>query len=261
MSKYINYKNLLSSIIELQSHLFAKSSSNNDVAKFKGIYINEFSKNENDVKIVFDQEQFKILYVSDNIETLSGYLKKDYINSNFLFVLKLFKLEHAAFIVNWLKWSFSVHEKLGDLHNTKQTICGVRFNHEEGHEVCLMLRYSAIKTTESGFPMIAVISIDDITHLVKNDFYWGRLERHHNAEINVHHFLSNDKKDHPNDIISDREKAVLRLLAEGKESKEIGEILYISHHTVDNHRRSMIAKIGVKDTTGLIHICKMCGII
>jgi DNA-binding CsgD family transcriptional regulator len=37
--------------------------------------------------------------------------------------------------------------------------------------------------------------------------------------------------------------------------------LFISSHTVDNHRRNMIAKTGAKDTTALIQICKMVGII
>jgi DNA-binding CsgD family transcriptional regulator len=61
--------------------------------------------------------------------------------------------------------------------------------------------------------------------------------------------------------LTDREKEMVRLLAQGKESKEIGSLLLISPHTVDNHRRNMINKIGVRDTTGLIQICRMVGII
>jgi DNA-binding CsgD family transcriptional regulator len=70
-----------------------------------------------------------------------------------------------------------------------------------------------------------------------------------------------DKISKPYDILTDREIETLRLLAEGKESKEIGKILYISSHTVDNHRRNMINRLGVRDTTGLVQICRMTGII
>jgi DNA-binding CsgD family transcriptional regulator len=45
------------------------------------------------------------------------------------------------------------------------------------------------------------------------------------------------------------------------ESKEVGKILFISSHTVDNHRRNMISRTGARDTTALIQICRMSGII
>jgi DNA-binding CsgD family transcriptional regulator len=257
MSNLFNYENLLKSIIKLQSHLYNKPS--NGLTLLKNNYINAFSRNENAVKIVFNHEQFRIVYISDNVEALTGYSTEDFYKLSF--VLKIISFNHISFIYNWLNWAVSVHAKLGDLFNTQQTICGVKLTHKNGHIMSLMLRYSALEMTENGAVKIAAISADDITHLVKNEFYWGRLERHNDNEINIHHFLSTDKKDNPHDIISDREKEVLRLLAEGKESKAIGELLHISHHTIDNHRRNMIARIGVKDTTGLIQVCKMAGII
>jgi DNA-binding CsgD family transcriptional regulator len=45
------------------------------------------------------------------------------------------------------------------------------------------------------------------------------------------------------------------------ESKEIADVLDISSHTVNNHRRNMITRTGARDTTALIHICKMIGIL
>jgi DNA-binding NarL/FixJ family response regulator len=54
---------------------------------------------------------------------------------------------------------------------------------------------------------------------------------------------------------------VLRMIAEGKESKEIAESLFISLYTVDNHRRNMLARTGARDMTALIQICQMVGII
>jgi DNA-binding CsgD family transcriptional regulator len=257
MSNLFNYENLLKSIIELQSHLYHKPL--DKLKPIKDNYVNAFSNNENAIKLVFDHEHFKIAYISDNVEALTGYSTEDFYKLNF--VLKIITFNHIAFIYDWLNWAVSIHAKLGDLFNTKQMICGVKLKHKDGHIMSVMLRYSALEMAESGGVKIAVISIDDITHLIKSEFYWGRLERHNDSEINIHHFLSTDKKDAPHDIISDREKAVLRLLAEGKESKAIGELLHISHHTIDNHRRNMITRIGVKDTTGLIQISKMAGII
>ncbi len=47
--------------------------------------------------------------------------------------------------------------------------------------------------------------------------------------------------------LSDREKEVFRLIANGMKSKEIAESLYISPHTVNNHRKNIILKTGIKD--------------
>ena len=44
-------------------------------------------------------------------------------------------------------------------------------------------------------------------------------------------------------ILSSREKEVLQLIAEGKSSKEIGEILFLSPKTVDVHRNNIMKKI------------------
>lgn len=45
--------------------------------------------------------------------------------------------------------------------------------------------------------------------------------------------------------LTDRERAVLRLLADGKDNAEIGRELYISASTVKNHISAILAKLGV----------------
>jgi DNA-binding CsgD family transcriptional regulator len=259
MSKILSADNLLRLILNEQSAFYPQPIIG-DTKPLKDNYLNQFSRNENSVKIVFDHIQFKILQISDNVETYTGYTAKEFYDSNMLFVLGLLTLDHFNFIYVWLNWAFSVHTKLGDLHNSKQAVCGVKLKHKNGRVIRLMLRYSALEMMDSGIVKIAAISIDDITHLIKGDFYWGRLEIGEN-EQNIHHFFSIDKKDNSQDIISDREKNVLRFIAEGRESKEIAEILSISSNTVDNHRRNMIAKTGARDTTALVQLCRMSGII
>ena len=43
--------------------------------------------------------------------------------------------------------------------------------------------------------------------------------------------------------LSSREKEVLQLIAEGRSSKEIGEILFLSPKTVDVHRNNIMKKL------------------
>lgn len=52
--------------------------------------------------------------------------------------------------------------------------------------------------------------------------------------------------------LTNREKEVLKLLAEGKSNKEIAAILFISVHTVERHRSNIMAKLNLKKTADLV---------
>ncbi len=49
-----------------------------------------------------------------------------------------------------------------------------------------------------------------------------------------------------------RERQVLKLIAEGKSSKEIGDILSISHRTAERHRANIMTKLELNKTVDLI---------
>ncbi|MBN1790037.1 MAG: helix-turn-helix transcriptional regulator [Bacteroidales bacterium] len=53
------------------------------------------------------------------------------------------------------------------------------------------------------------------------------------------------------EVISEREKDVLKLVAIGMTNKEIAEKLYISSHTVITHRKNITSKLGIKTIAGL----------
>ena len=52
--------------------------------------------------------------------------------------------------------------------------------------------------------------------------------------------------------ITPTERKVLRLIAEGKSSKEIGEVLSIHYRTVENHRTNMCRKLGLEGANALV---------
>ena len=54
------------------------------------------------------------------------------------------------------------------------------------------------------------------------------------------------------DPLTVREREVLKLIADGKSSKEIGTILFISHRTVERHRASVKAKLKMRSTADLV---------
>ncbi|MCC6412493.1 MAG: response regulator transcription factor [Saprospiraceae bacterium] len=60
--------------------------------------------------------------------------------------------------------------------------------------------------------------------------------------------------------LSEREIEVLRLIAEGLSSTEIGEQLFISPRTVDTHRNNLIHKLGVNGIAGLVRFALQNGL-
>jgi len=63
------------------------------------------------------------------------------------------------------------------------------------------------------------------------------------------------------DPLSEREKEVLRLLAQGHTNQEVADILCISRKTVENHRANIVRKTGVQGQVGLTKYAARIGLI
>jgi DNA-binding NarL/FixJ family response regulator len=62
-------------------------------------------------------------------------------------------------------------------------------------------------------------------------------------------------------ILSEREKDILRLVAQGFTNKEIADKLFLSIHTVATHRKNISNKLGIKSISGLTIYAILNGII
>ena len=60
------------------------------------------------------------------------------------------------------------------------------------------------------------------------------------------------KKKAPATALTRREKEILQLIVEEFTNQEIADKLFISPHTVDNHRVSLLSKMQAKNTAGLV---------
>ena len=54
------------------------------------------------------------------------------------------------------------------------------------------------------------------------------------------------------DLLTDREKETLHLLAEGKSNKDVAKVLNLSIHTVETHRSNIMEKLGLHTTADII---------
>ncbi|MBI3988637.1 MAG: response regulator transcription factor [candidate division NC10 bacterium] len=69
------------------------------------------------------------------------------------------------------------------------------------------------------------------------------------------------EQEDPYETLTDREKQVLKLVAEGRTNKEIAGILGISVKTAMGHRANLMEKLGIHNRAGLVKFALQRGII
>jgi DNA-binding CsgD family transcriptional regulator len=64
--------------------------------------------------------------------------------------------------------------------------------------------------------------------------------------------IGGESRTAPEEPLTIREREIVKLIAEGKSSKEIGELLFISSRTVQHHRANAMRKLNLKKTADLV---------
>jgi two-component system response regulator NreC len=67
--------------------------------------------------------------------------------------------------------------------------------------------------------------------------------------------------EHPADPLTSRERQVLQLIAEGRTTKEVAEVLGISLKTAESHRSHLMQKLNVHETASLVRYAIRRGVI
>jgi two-component system response regulator DegU len=91
--------------------------------------------------------------------------------------------------------------------------------------------------------------------VVEKDFY-------HNEWV-VSIMRKNVRAQRPNfsnDELTDREKQIVQLVCRELSSKQIADKLSVSERTIENHRATIMKKLSVKNTIGLVHYAYQSGI-
>lgn len=70
-----------------------------------------------------------------------------------------------------------------------------------------------------------------------------------------------DEDKNPLDLITPRQREILQLIAEGKSTKEIADILYISTKTVETHRSQLMDRLDIHDVVGLVRYAIRIGFV
>lgn len=81
------------------------------------------------------------------------------------------------------------------------------------------------------------------------------------TQVLINDYLDKKNIQKSNPELSERESEILKLFAEGKSSREIADLLFISIKTVGTHKQKMLEKLELKTTTDLVKYAIKKGII
>lgn len=116
--------------------------------------------------------------------------------------------------------------------------------------------YEALKNGASGY-LLKDASPDEIAGAIRTVYSGGALIQSEVAVKVLDKFSElarGDMKkntDPKAELLTDREIDILRLIAEGKNNREIAEQLYLSEGTVKNHITKVLIKLDLRDRTQL----------
>ena len=100
---------------------------------------------------------------------------------------------------------------------------------------------------------------------LRNRVITPKLNQLNSSDIKqLQHSIINDhshKHDNNNNLLTNRETEILKIIVKGYTNKEIADMLNISLNTVLTHRKNIIRKTGVKTVSGLTFYCLRKGLI
>jgi len=179
-------------------------------------------------------------------------------------IMSLLDKDYLSFFTDSVTWFTDVLAKIPFDKRTNIQIfhCGIRYLLLNNKPICLLSKGLPIHYNNKREFCYTFNYVQNVNHLLKRDFryYWIRISHGDSNEF-VHTFHSQDKLYSTKDLLSVREKEILKLIADDFDTKEIAEKLFISTATVGNHRSNMIERLGARDTTALVQLAKMTDMI
>jgi DNA-binding NarL/FixJ family response regulator len=154
-------------------------------------------------------------------------------------------------LIDYTSKGFSI-DVIPQLLQKKQTLSIVAITPEQSAQTLVNALRSGVKSYVKKDCDSQEI-IDSVRETWKgNKFFCGQiLETIREAEINVDDIDFESFTCEPI-VLSDRETEIITLIAEGLTNVQIADQLCLSNHTVNTHRKNIMAKLGVKNTAGIV---------
>ncbi|SHF83278.1 LuxR C-terminal-related transcriptional regulator [Chryseobacterium sp. OV279] len=192
--------------------------------------------------------------ISENIEQFTPYRKKEWLNSDTEFFMNLFHPDDRRHIMAAFVFSATLRLQLLRAGKTE-----VRFNYygrmiNPDGEYRWILLQSPLQYINNYEIKASLVVIYDLSHFIIQNMPLLSIIDFTDNEVQYFKHIDQDlqKIDMQKPNITHREKDILKLMAQGFNSPEIAEKLFLSYHTVENHKRNLRKKTNTKTSAELI---------
>lgn len=210
---------------------------------------------------VTDSTTMRFIKVGGACEQLTGYTEEDIIGKSYSFMLKVHRLKD---IIRAARGGSMYFKYL--YMQTKQKRPFIKVNRtldlkcKDGTLKHVLVQSIPILFNKEMEVIYFLNIISDISELKTNREYTHYiLDSSDEKKINKILLHSNPSMDHQRMEISKSELKVLRLMSNGLSSKQIADKLFLSEHTVKNHRKNMLAKSECESSSELVKRAVMEG--
>lgn len=208
----------------------------------KPLFANQFA-------YIIDAYKSVFTYVSENFSRLTGY------DPNELTIPFWYSIVHPDDLptvtrigeaLYHIGWRVLPHRKDFELSPWDfYTYAAYRIQKKDGDYIRIGRQTSILTKDRLGFPVHTIGVVSDLTGIAKGTTVVFHINLPDKSAMEKIIFRNNTS-------LSVREWEVARMLMKGYDSKIISEKLHVSFNTVNTHRRNMLRKMGVKNTTQLI---------
>jgi DNA-binding NarL/FixJ family response regulator len=157
-------------------------------------------------------------------------------------------------------------------HQPDVTLMDIRMPHVNGLDAVTLIRQEfpqariVVLTTVGGdVQALRAFKAGAVGYLLKNTLrkeLVDTIRAVHAGQKRIPPEVANELAEHAtDDMLTPRELDVLRGAAQGKSNEEIAAALYISMHTVKNHIKSVLSKLGAADRTHAVTVALKRGFI
>jgi len=256
-------ENILRKLHQKLEHFFPDDTKIDDKKYLeKSGLINLLNNQQGNVTFLIDVKHLRVIQVRGSVLKYTGYSPAEFGDNVLLKFMSMFVPKQRSFMSDFVTWILSIEKNVPLEFKSRQFISawGMRLFHKDGRSIRCYIDIIPIEFNAQNNPTVLMMSFQEVSHLVKGEDYCIRgIFGEDDKKIFV--YYSKEDRTIDSEIISEREREVLQYISQGLDTKQIAGELKISTNTVDNHRRNMLARTGTRDTTALIQLCRMLGIV
>src|SRR4030042_2913645 len=222
--------------------------------------LRRLSEIENSTISVLDLNRNNYILKSSKFKNMLGYTKPEDIENDDLELFhRILHPDDLPFVLETENDAFIFYKNLPISEKKDyKLVYDFRVRNTEGIYMRFIHQFVVLEQDSTGKSWLALIVTDLAEAKASNDKPQRKMI---NIKTGKFHKFTEDDYSYSETSISKRETEVLSLIAQGLDSKNISERLFISINTVNNHRQNILNKTRSENTTQALLYAKRLGIV